>query len=222
MELEDLQRLWQDHDRRLDASLRLNTRRLRGSVLGKAETALSRLARWLRLELLLDLAIALWLGSFIADHVAAARFLVPAVGLQLCVLALLAACIRQLAAIGKVDYGAPIVAIQQRLESLRRERLRAVKLTLLVSPLLWIPLLIVTCEAMFQLDVYATFSTAWLVANLLAGLALIPAMSWISKRYADRMERSPLARRLMRDLAGRNLAAAAGFLRSLAEFVAED
>ena len=63
----------------------------------------------------------------------------------------------------------------------------------------------------------------WLnrIANLLFGLAVIALAVWVSRRYAERMARSPLVRRLMRDLAGSNLNAAEGFLERVARFEEE-
>jgi len=208
MDLEDLKRLWEDHDRKLDAGLRLNRRLLEQTVLGKAETRIRRLSRYLVLELALDVALAFWVGSFAAEHVGEARFLVPAVALHLCVLALAVASIRQLVAIGALDYGAPIVSIQRRLESLRVERLRATKLTLLFAPLVWTPLLIVIVKSPVGLDAYAAFGVPWLAA--------------LSRRYADRMASVPFVQRLMRDLAGRSLSDAADFLGSISRFEEEE
>ena len=44
----------------------------------------------------------------------------------------------------------------------------------------------------------------------------------LARRSADRMERSPLVQRILRDLAGYNLNAAVGFLGSLARFEEEE
>ena len=222
MELDDLKQTWEQYDKKLDTSIRLNTRLLHGSVLGKAETALKRLSRRLLVELLLALGAALVLGSFIWEHAVEARFLVPAVTLQLSVIALVIACVRQIVAISEVDYGAPIVAIQKRLESLRVERIRTTKRTFLLAPLVWTLLFIVTWKGLLNVDVYATFDAAWLAANVLFGLIFIGAGEWVSKRYAGRMERSSLVRGLLRDIAGHNLNAATGFLRSLSQFEDEN
>lgn len=182
MELEDLKRSWEENDRKLDANIRLNTRLLHESVLDKAETALRRLSRLLALELLLNLGVTIALGSFLAEHAAQARFLLPAAALDLCAIALIIAGIRQLAAIAKVDYSAPVVAIQKRLESLRVERLRAAKWTLLLAPLLWTPLLVVSLEGVLGVDAYAIFGAGWLAANLLFGLLVIALAVGISRR----------------------------------------
>src|ERR1700686_3446862 len=105
MELDDLKRRWEDQDRRLDAGIRLNTRLLHESVLGKAEKSLRGLSRLLWFELQTNLLAAFWLGSFLANHVSEPRFLIPAAVLHLCIIALLAAGVRQLVALKTVDYG---------------------------------------------------------------------------------------------------------------------
>jgi hypothetical protein len=218
MDLEDLKRSWAAHDAKLDQSIRLNTQALRGGILGKTEASL----RWLSWEILFELSLNLLapicLGVFIGDHWTETRFLVPALVLHVCAIALLIANAHQLAAVRTIDYGSPIVEIQKRLESLRIERIRTTKWTLLAAPLLWPPLLIVGMKGLFGIDAYAAFGGAFLAANALFGLGVMLWALWISRRYADRIDRSPFVRRLMRSLAGHSLTRAAGFLDSLARF----
>jgi flagellar biogenesis protein FliO len=54
--------------------------------------------------------------------------------------------------------------------------------------------------------------------NVLFGLAIIPMAIWVSRKFGDRMGRSPIIQRLMRELAGYNLNAATRFLATLSEF----
>lgn len=222
MEIEDLQRLWEEQNRKLDASLRLNTRILNQSVLRKAEAATRRLSWLMLFELPLDALLLFGLGSFIARHVAEPRFLIPAVALHLYVIVLASSSVRQVIALRGIDYSAPILEIQKRLGALQVERIRVTKWVFLSAPLVWIPLLIVSLKGLLGVDPYAIFSGAWLAANLLFGLAVIALALWISRRYAGRMERSPFIQRLMRDLAGDNLNAALGFVGSVERFEKEE
>ena len=221
MDIEDMKQRWEEADRKLDASLRLSTRLLRESALGKAARATSRLS-WLMLsEILLNLGLVVWLGSFIADHFAQARFAIPALALDLGAIALLIAQGHQWFTLRGVDYGAPVVAIQKELGRLRLQELRVLKWVMVTAPLAWTPLLIVAIKGLLGLDAYVLFSGAWLAANVAFGLAVLLLAVWVSRRYADRMERSPLIQRMMRNLSGYNLNAAAGFLSSLARFEEE-
>ena len=162
------------------------------------------------------------LAPFLADHVLQIRYAAPAALLLLFALGQGIAAVRQLAALHGLDFGGTIVEIQTRLGRLRAERLRVTMWTFLVAPLLWTPLLIVGFKGLFGVDAYAAFPGAWMLGNFLFGAALIPLGLWIAHRYAERMERSPLVQRVLRDLAGTNLNAAAGFLDTLARFAREE
>lgn len=222
MDLDNLQSLWEEQNRKLDASLRLNTRILNQSTFRKAEAATTRLWWLILIELPLD-ALLLWgLGSFIARHITEPRFLIPALALHLYVILLASSSIRQLMGLRAIDYSAPILEIQKRLGALQVERARVTKWVFLSAPLVWTPLLIVSLKGLLGVDAYALFSCAWLAANLLFGLAVIALAVWISRRYADRMERSPVVRRLMRELAGYNLKAAVGFVGAVERFEKEE
>jgi hypothetical protein len=222
MELDDLKKRWEEQDAKLNASLTLNTRLLLASGLGKTESALGRLSRFLVAGLVVNFVATLWLGSFLAEHVREPRFLIPGAALHLGVIALLFAGVRQLVALKRIDLGEPVVTIQKQMESLRVERLRAVKWTLLLAPLAWVPLLVVVLKGFFGLDALAILDFWWLAVNAFLGVLVLAAALFVSRRYADRMVDSPLARRFMKELAGHNLTAAKSHLDALARFADEE
>jgi hypothetical protein len=221
MELDELKASWQELDRKLETSIALNLRLLQGRMAGKAETTLKRLAWLLGLEVLINVAGLALVGSFIGNHFTEIRYLVPAVALDLGLIALVIAGVRQIAAINLIDYCAPIVAIQRRLESLRMERIRTVKWTLLLAPLAWTPLFIVGLKGLFDIDVYANFGIAYVPANLACGAAVVVAGVWASRRFAARLEGSSVMRWVADCLAGTSLKSAARFLDSLSQFEEE-
>jgi hypothetical protein len=109
--------------------------------------------------------------------------------------------------------------IQKQLESLRVLRIRITQWALLTGQVVWwIPFLIVALKGFWDVDAYKVFGTAFLLANLAVGLAIIPLAIWVSRKFRDRMGRSPVMQRLMKELAGYNLNAATGFLATLSEF----
>jgi Zn-dependent protease with chaperone function len=222
MELEDLKDRWNEYDRKLDANLRLNSRVLREFGLNRVDSSLRRLTRLIVFELMMGLVATVLLGGFIADHLGEMRFLVPAVALDVFVIYFIGWAIRQWMALASLDYGESVMEIQRKLELLRIDRIRMTKWVFLLSPLLWIPLLIVGVEGLVGVDAYATFDTAWLVSNFVFGLAVIALALWVSRRYADRLQGSPLARRLADALADRSLVEATGFLGTLSSFEREN
>ena len=84
---------------------------------------------------------------------------------------------------------------------LKAQRIRITRWVLILSPLVWTPLLIVGLQVLFGVNFYA-FGGVWLACNLIFGIAFLIAMVWASRRYADRMQGSPAIQRLMNSRAG--------------------
>jgi hypothetical protein len=122
----------------------------------------------------------------------------------------------------QIDYDKPIALIQKQLESLRVLRIRITQWALLTGQVVWwIPFLMVALKGFWDVDAYKVFGTGFLLANIAVGLAIIPLAIWVSRKFGDRMGRSPVMQRLMRELAGYNLNAATGFLAKVSEFETE-
>jgi hypothetical protein len=221
MELDELKQKWAEHDRKLEVNIRLTRQLLSATKMNRARSALQRLAVFLALESVIALAVIIVLGSFIGGHIAMVRFSVPAAALDLFEIATLIALIQQIWLALYIDYSKPVAAIQKQLESLRMLHIRHFQSTLLLAPLLWTPLLIVALEGFLRVDAYKALGAAYLLANLLFGLAIIPLAIWVSKKFGDRMGRSPKIQQLMKELAGYNLNAASDFLATLSEFEEE-
>ena len=222
LDLDEMKKQWAEHDRKLDQSIRLNRQLLSTTKLNGARSAMQRMAAFLGLEAAVQLAVVIALGSFIYEHIAMVRFALPAAALEVFAIAILVAMIRQIAVGLQIDYDEPIAVIQKQLEDLRVLRIRYIQGIFLAATLAWTPLMIVALEGFWELDAYRLFGTAFMVSNLLVGLAIIPLAFWLSKRFSDRMGRSPFIQRLMKDLAGYNLNAAAGFLTTLSQFEDEN
>jgi hypothetical protein len=222
LDLDEMKKQWAEHDRKLDESIRLNRQLLSTARLNGARSAMQRMAAFLGLEAAVQLAVVVALGSFTYEHIAMVRFAIPAAALDVFAIVILIAMVRQIAVGLQIDYDKPIAAIQKQLEDLRVLRIRYIQGIFLTATLAWTPLMIVTLEGFWGLDAYRLFGTAFLVSNLLVGLAIIPLALWLSKTFSDRMGRSPFIQRLMKDLAGYNLNAAAGFLATLSQFEDED
>ena len=219
MDLDVLKEKWLEQDRRLDVTIRLNRQLLIAAKMNRVRWPLRRFAFLVGLGALLGLIGPVILGQFIYQHWAEPRFVLPAVVLDVWVIANLAASIRQMAMAVQIDYDKPIAVIQKQIESLRVLRIRTTQWALLTGQVVWwTPFLVVALKGFLDVDAYKAFDTAYLLANLAVGLAIIPLAIWVSRKFGDRMGRSPVMRRLMRELAGYNMNAATDFLTTLSEF----
>lgn len=218
MNLDEMKELWTAHDEKLDESIRLNRELLRSVTLTKANSATQRMTLTLSLEVVIWFAVIASLGSFIDHHIGILRLSVSAIALDVFAIAMLAATVRQIVGIRRIDYSSSVTAIQKKLEMLRVLRIRITQRALLAGMIVWAPFVIVVARAFLGLNID---NAPWLWANEALGVCLIPLALWLSKKLGERMGSHPLVQRLMRDLAGRNLNDAEGFLANLAEFGAE-
>jgi len=217
-DLEDLRARWAEHDRKLEASLRLNHRLLSAVALDRARRPLRRFVRSLAFEVAMGAVALLLLGSFAAAHASEARFLAPAVALGAGVLVLLRATILQLVLAAQIDHGAPLADAQRKLEELRLQSARWTRITFFAAPLAWPPLAIVLLQALLGLDAYVVPGIPWLLANLAFGAAFLAVALWLSHRHAARPPRHPVLSYLARSLTDHNLRAATAHLSEVTAF----
>jgi hypothetical protein len=221
MELEELKALWNQNDRKLEASTRLNRLLFAQWNLRKTDASLKRLARGITFELIVNLAGIVLVGWFAAGHAGEPKFLIPAAMLDIYAIALVIAGARQLFALRSLDYDEPVVAIQSRLQRLAIARIRATAWTLLFAPLMWLPLVIVASRWLLGIDIYAVASPAWLAANAILGLVVIPVAIAIAKTYGSKLARATPMRLVADEVAGRSLAAALDDLAAIRRFAEE-
>ena len=166
----------------------------------------------------MNVAGVVLLGFFVSNHFREPQFVISAAALYVYAIGLIVANARQLAQIHAVDFDEPVVAIQKKLEALRVARIRTTLGALLFGPLMWLPLVSVALRGIFGVDLYAAASPAWILANVLFGLAVIPLAIILARRYGPRLERSSAMRRLADAIAGHTLTKALDSLDSIRRF----
>lgn len=220
MDLDAMKERWNSLDQKLDACIRLDRRLLRESVERRLREYARREAALRIPGLLLGLVAVAWLGSFLAAHSQELRFALPAALLLAVAIFDAAATVRHLLIVGRIDLAGPVLASQRLLEERKAERSRTTIAVLILSPLLWTPILVVALAA-FGVDAYRFLGAPWLLANVALGLAAIPAGIALSRRLAGRLPGHPVLQRLADDLAGRNISAAVAWIGALDRFERE-
>jgi hypothetical protein len=230
MNLDDLKTRLAEQDAKLDQILRLNEMAVRKLQLAKAKSSLRWLIQRIVFELILRGLAVVWLGNFIYEHLREPRFLLPAVLVDVCAIALMASCINQLVLIANLNYSLPVVTLQKELSKLRILRIRSTKWAIIFVFVLWFPVLVVLFEGLLRVDLWLILGAAgdrdgsflaWVVANVLFGLVVALVIIWVWNRYVDRADSSPAIRHFMDDFAGHSLTKAQSALDSVVQFERE-
>jgi hypothetical protein len=209
MELDELKAKWVEHDRKLETSIRLNRQLLRDNYTGRARTALRRLAALLSVGSISLLAVIVFLGAFIHSNLGIPELVWSAVLLDVLAVAALIGVNFQIGLALNIDYDQPVAAIQKRIETLKRVRIRYVQGICVLSVLTWFPMFVVVMKVFLGINVYRTFDPSWILWNVAIGLAVIPPGIWLVRKFGNRMS------------AGYNVSAASGFLKKLEQFEQE-
>ena len=217
-ELDELKVAWRALEQHLDREHQLNFARFKHERLVRVRGALRPLAIGQATQALCGGLLIAWCAPFWIAHRAELHLLASglfghAYGITLLVLAL-----SDLIAISRVDYAAPVLAIQKQLVQLRARRVRWAPFHGIVACFSWIPLLLILVRQAGA-DVWAEHPEAvgWSFASGFVCLALLLAFMARSRRP----QRAALAKTLDDGAAGQSVSRAQAMLDEIARFEAE-
>lgn len=209
MNIDQLRMQWAEQGRKLDTLLRLNRAALREARLSSARRILAWSGVLAGAEVAVTVALQVFLAAFIARHWAVPRLAVSAAALFAAAIPFVALQARHLVLLSAMDYGAPVLALQKRLEALHIAQSTAGLWALGAGAVLWPLGAIVLAKAAWDVDL-TRIDLRVAAANVAVG-CVIAAIVW---RFRDRPA-------LRDQLAGRTLASARARLADLARFESE-
>lgn len=222
MQLDDLKGAWAAHGALLERSLAIDERLLREMLLRKVRLALAPYVLWRALEVSLGLAALAAVVPLLVAHIAEPRYVAVAGAVALFTALLTAVCAYLLVNGLQLDYGGPVTAIQRGVERLRLVEYRAFKWALLGGVALWLPAALLLFEALTGVAALARAPFPWLAGNLVFGLAVLALGQALSRRYVERDDLGPWARRIVDAVSGRALRKASDHIAELARFEREE
>lgn len=222
MQLDDLKEAWAAHGARLERSLAIDERLLRERLLGKVRLALVPYVLCRSLEVAFGLLVLGAVVPVLLAHASEPRYLVVGGALAVFGAGLTWLSAYLLVQSLRLHQDGPVTAIQRRTEHLRLIEYRTFKWALLGGVLLWLPALLVPFEALTGVDALARVPLAFLLGNLVFGLLFLALGQALARRYLERRELSPWARRFVDGLSDRALRAVTAHLDELARFEREE
>ncbi len=180
MELEQLKTLWIEQDKKLDRSLQLNMRLLHQINFNKAGNKLRTLLFLKTIEMAILLFMIIALCSYTVKYITDPGFCIPALIITGFIVSGYISDIRQLALIVQIraDDAAPVSQLQKLVERLKILIVNYTKMSFISIPFYPL-LLIVSARIFFHVDFWAPQFHAYLIANVITGLLLVPVFIWL-------------------------------------------
>ncbi|MDZ4754751.1 MAG: hypothetical protein SGJ11_09670 [Phycisphaerae bacterium] len=222
MQLDDLKEAWAAHGAVMERSLAIDERLLREVLLRKVKFAIAPHVLWRALEVALGIAAMLAVVSVLVAHTAEPRYLIVAGALAVFTFAMTAMTAYLLVRSLQLDYDGPVATIQRTVERIKLAEYRVFKWALLGGVVMWLPVLLVLFEALTGINALGRVDLVWLVSNLLFGVVFLAIGQALSRKYVERRDLKPWARRLVDALAGRPLQRVAAHLAELSRFEREE
>jgi hypothetical protein len=219
MEIDDLKRAWQDLDRRLDRVEALHARLQLDARLGTLRHGLRPLVFGQALQVVFGVAVAVVSGMFWTSHRQETAMVFIGLLMQAYGIVAIAMGAATLAGLGRIDYAAPVVAMQKRLASVRRLQVAGGLVVGGAWWVLWLPATAMIMRATLGMPLHG-LPSSWLWLNVALGLAGIAAMRELQRR-SQRADAPRLARRVDDVLAGRSLREAQRALDDIVRFERE-
>jgi hypothetical protein len=187
MEMTELQRAWADLDSRLARQTVELQQLRRANVFDRLRDRLRPLGTALWLQLLVGVAAVLLAGGYWTARLDQPHLVFYGVCVHLFGIGLLVTAIVQLAQLGRLEPGLPVLALQRRLLRLRRLRIGGERWLMAGGFFVWAPLAFLLL-ARYGMDLWPS-RPGVVLGNLGFAVLLSLAMLWASYRFRDWFER---------------------------------
>jgi len=214
MELDELKSAWQLLDRRLEQHAAINLHILKESQLDRLRSRLRPLAWGQIVQIAAGLFMALWAAAFWSQHRDVAHLLIAGLIVHAAGLSMILLGAVVLVSISRIDYSAPVLAIQRQLAQLRVIYVRGGFVVGMSWSILWIPFVALIFQSAFGIDLYANAPSVAYI-GVAVGIALMFGV-WLLHRWSAR--HPELQRTLDDAAAGASLVRARRILDEIARF----
>jgi hypothetical protein len=217
-ELDDLKAAWQTLNRNLERQNALALDQFRERKLSRFRSGFRPLIVGQIIQLVAGVLLAVFSGTFWVDHIGVPHLMFYGVSLHLYGIMLIVFAARDLFLVSRLDYAAPVLALQKQITNLRTWHVQAAVWFGVASCFIWIPLLLVVF--------YKLGADVWLRSPDVVGWFVLSGVGCIGIFYAiifwsRRPGREKLARNLASSSAGRSVTRAQAMLDEIARFEAE-
>lgn len=217
-ELDELKATWRAVNRNLERQHALALHQFKESKLSRFRTGFRRLLVGQIIQLICGVVLSIFAGSFWVDHIRVPHLVFYGVSLHAYGIMFIVFAARDLFLISRLDYAAPVLALQKQIADLRAWHVRAALWFGVAGCFIWIPLMLILFYKLGA-DVWVRNPdvVGWFI---LSGFVCVGILYGII-RWSRRPGRETFAKSLRNSSAGRSVNRAQALLDEIARFEAE-
>lgn len=217
MEADELKRILAAYDDKLDRKLNLNVTSLKNMNLDKTKQKTQAVLTYRIAEIVAFGLLALFLGSYIANHWQTAHLAISGIIVGVFTLIALAGSIGQVTLIKQIDYAKPIVEIRKKIELVNSHGLLFVKLMFLSAPIWW-SYVVVGSDQLFNVDLYTHMEADFVIKYLAINALLIVPLVWFLTKLNYKNLHIKWVRKTIELFTGTKTMKALDFLNTIEKF----
>ena len=217
-ELDDLKTAWQVLNRNLERQNALALHQFKDDKLTRLRSGFRPLVVGQVFQLICGVLLAVLGGSFWVDHIGVAHLMICGISLHVYGIMFIICAARDLFLIRRIDYTAPVLALQKQIAELRAWHLRTALWFGIAGCFIWVPLMLMIFYGLGA-DVWRHDPdvVGWFVVSAFFCLGILYGIVYWSRRPG----RERFARGLEDNSAGRSVSRARAVLNEIACFEEE-
>lgn len=217
MEADELKKILEAYDNKLDKTLSLNISSIKELQLEKSQNSTKKILTYRVFEVVMFSFLAMFLGWYIANNWDQTYLAISGVIVHIFVLVALVGSIGQVVLLRQIDFSKPIVEIRKKIELINSHGLLFVKLIFL-SATVWWSYAIVAFDLFLGVDLYVHLEPDFVVRYLVVNFLLIIPLAWVFNRLSYKNLHIKWVRKTIGLFSGTKTMKALEFLNDIEEF----
>ena len=222
MELDELKKMWQSNDEKLEKNIKLNEQNIELIKTQKMVSKLTPLYRQRVIECIFHLIAIMLLISFLVMNISAFPYAISAIALLVFYITTFINAFKQITLIKNIDYNKDLATIQSSLVMLQTHIINYAKLTILFIPTFLAYPAIITkvikdfdIKALADFDIIAKSNGSWWTLELVALIILVPLGIWFYKEVNYKNINKKWVKNFIQKSSGTRVTKALEFLKEL-------
>ena len=183
METDELKKILEAYDNKLDKTLHLNISSMKNLQLEKSQNSTNKIIIYRVFEVVMFSFLVIFLGGYIANNLDQTHLVISGIFVNVFALIALVGSIGQVVLLQQIDYSKPIVEIRKKIEFVNTHGLLFIKLIFLSAPVWW-SYAIVAIDLFLGIDLYVHLDPDFVVRYLVVNFLLIIPLIWVFNKLS--------------------------------------